>query len=83
MLKDAKSAPGKSARKTGQLYFGDLRERCGCVVWSLAGSEAVGEVNASTSLPDRLRLISAALTIDKSCDVVWRDGRKFGLRFAT
>ncbi len=74
---------GSAARKTGQMYFGNPLERCGCRVLHLTNSEAIVESVADAAPPRELRLISAALRLDQPCVVAWRAGRKFGLKFAT
>lgn len=73
----------RAALKTGQIYFGDPQERRDCLVWDLKKSGAMIEVTSDAGPLQTLRLISAALYVNQLCEVVWRDGRKIGLKFAS
>jgi hypothetical protein len=41
------------------------------------------EVTSDAGPLQTLRLISAALYVNQLCEVVWRDGRRIGLKFAS
>jgi hypothetical protein len=71
----------RSRLKTGQLYFGDPEERRACVIWFRSPSEVLVEVTSDAPLPRKLRLISAALALNKPCEVISREGRQIRLRF--
>jgi hypothetical protein len=73
----------RSRLKTGQVYFGDPERRCPCLIWFRSPSEALIEVSSDVTFPKRLRLISAAMGVNKLCDVTSRQGRKIRLRFGT
>lgn len=77
-----KSEAIRAGLKTGQIYFGDPKERCGCLIWNLNKGGALIEVVSDGPIPQKLRLISAALEVDKLCHVVSHDGRKISLKFA-
>jgi hypothetical protein len=77
-----KSEAIRAGLKTGQIYFGDPKERCGCPIWNLNKGGALIEVASDGPIPQKLRLISAALEVDKLCHVVSHDGRKISLKFA-
>jgi len=71
----------RSRLKTGQVYFGEPEERRACVIWSRNLREALIELNSDVPIPNKLRLISAALALNKSCEVISREGRQIRLRF--
>jgi hypothetical protein len=77
-----RSKSHRHAAKTGQIYFGDPQERRGCLVQELNKFGAMIEVDLDVPLPEKLRLISAALALNQLCVIAWREGRRVGLRFA-
>ncbi len=81
MIDEAKDALRTAGLKTGQIYFGQPRERRGCLIWNLSSAGALIEVDSDATYPEKLRLISAALCVDKLCKVTSREGRKIGLKF--
>lgn len=73
----------KSRLKTGQIYFGNSGEHCSCLIWYRNPIEALIEVTSDAPFPQRLRLMSAALGVNRLCRVIWREGRKVRVRFGT
>jgi hypothetical protein len=71
----------KFALKTGQVFFGEQQDCCDCLVWDMAQSGAMIEADLGEANPEKLRLISEALYLDQLCEIVWREGRKIGLKF--
>ncbi|MCJ2052886.1 hypothetical protein [Methylobacterium sp. J-070] len=47
----------------------------------MSSAGALIEVDSDATYPEKLRLISAALCVDKLCKVTSREGRKIGLKF--
>ena len=82
MSEDRTGQLRRAALKTGQVYFGDLKERRDCLVWTRNKSGATIEVTSDLTLPRDVRLISAALCIDRPCRVAWQNGRMIGLVYA-
>lgn len=70
------------ALKTGHILFGPDQDFCDCLVWDLTKSGAMIEIGPETNLPTEFRLISDGLYLNQLCRVIWRDGRKLGLKFA-
>jgi hypothetical protein len=81
VAEDRRGEPRSHALKTGQVSFGDPQECCDCLVWDIARSGAMIEVEPGTNPPEEFRLISTGLSLNQLCEIVWRDGRKIGLRF--
>jgi hypothetical protein len=83
LTEDRRRDRSRARLKTGQLYFDDLEKRCGCLIVSRSANGALIEVDTDGALPHKLRLISAALEVNKLCEVISREGRKILLRFGT
>jgi hypothetical protein len=83
LAEDRRRERSRTRLKTGQIYFDDLEERCGCLIISRSTDGALIEVDTDGTLPRKLRLISAALEVNKLCEVISREGRKILLRFGT
>ncbi|MGH1587575.1 pilus assembly protein PilZ [Methylobacterium phyllosphaerae] len=71
-----------TALKTGHILFGSDQDFCDCLVWDLTRSGAMIEIGPETDLPAEFRLVSEGLYLNQPCRVIWRDGRKLGLKFA-
>ncbi|MBP1180031.1 PilZ domain-containing protein [Methylobacterium sp. PvR107] len=81
MPDELRDVPRSHALKTGEIFFGEQQERCDCLVWDISKSGAMIEVDLDAEAPETLRLISSGLALDQLCKVIWRDGRKVGLKF--
>ncbi|MDP4005124.1 PilZ domain-containing protein [Methylobacterium sp. NEAU K] len=81
MAEERRNEPRSHALKTGQLAFGHPQEHCDCLVWDIARSGAMIELEPDMTAPETFRLISTGLSLNQLCEVVWRDGQKLGLKF--
>ncbi len=71
-----------TALKTGHILFGPDQDFCDCLIWDLTKSGAMIETGPETNLPAEFQLISERLYLNKTCLVIWRAGRKLGLKFS-
>ncbi|MER2265765.1 hypothetical protein [Methylobacterium oxalidis] len=53
-----------------------------CLVWELTGDGAIIEIEPEAFAPDGFRLESPDLSLDETCRVTHRAGRKLTVRFA-
>jgi hypothetical protein len=67
----------------GLILFEEGRYFCACLVWDVAKSGAMIEVGPDAVIPSEFRLTSDKLFLDRMCKVIWRHGRKLGIRFAS
>jgi hypothetical protein len=78
----SKLARSRARRRTGQIYFGNPEEHCGCLILCRSTGGALIEVDSDGPFPREVRLISAALKVNKMGEVVSHQGRKIRLKFA-
>ncbi|GEP03126.1 hypothetical protein [Methylobacterium oxalidis] len=81
------SAPGPALRRRNAFRFGLIRPESGpggleCLVWELTGDGAIIEIEPEAFAPDGFRLESPDLSLDETCRVTHREGRKLTVRFA-
>ncbi|WP_267422747.1 PilZ domain-containing protein [Methylobacterium sp. GC_Met_2] len=81
MAEDFRDEPRKPALKAGQISFGAPQDSLDCLVWDLSKSGAMIEVDLHSSPPDTFRLLSAGLSLNQRCEVIWRSDRKIGVKF--
>lgn len=81
MPNELRDVPRSHALKTGEIFFGEPLECRDCLVWDISRTGAMIEVELDAAAPEKMRLISSGLALDQFCKVIWRDGRKVGLKF--
>ncbi|MGH1574312.1 PilZ domain-containing protein [Methylobacterium sp. P31] len=81
MSEERRNDPRNPALMAGQIAFGDPPGCCDCLVWDIARSGAMIEVEDDMPPPEQFRLISTGLALNQLCEVVWREDRKVGVKF--
>lgn len=81
MAEDLRNQPRSLALKTGHIFFGDTQDGCDCLVWNICRHGALIEVERETIPPEEFRFILMGLSLNQLCEVVWRDGRRVGVKF--
>jgi len=76
----------RGARRADAFRIGSLRARpedaeIDCLVWDQSETGAQLEVETPESVPDAFTLSMTAYAKPRRCEVVWRRGRKLGIRF--
>ncbi len=69
-----------SARDLSEIIAGGMREAVTCMVRNLSSAGAMIEV-ARSDIPQRFVLVNHARRQRALCAVVWRQGRRVGVRF--
>ncbi len=72
----------KSLRQPGWITLDGGFAARRCVVQDISSAGAMITVEDNNSLPGRLRLaFSRDARTGRNCEVVWREGRSFGIKF--
>jgi hypothetical protein len=81
-LGSKKREPRKSLRQTGWITLDGGFAARPCLVENISSSGARITVDDNNTLPARLRLaFSRDARTGRACEVVWRRGRTFGVKF--
>ena len=79
---DRRNAPREAAYDISEICFAGNRPPVTCMVHNISGLGARLEA-ATPELPRRFILANHAKRFRAVCEVVWRDGAQFGVRFVT
>jgi hypothetical protein len=65
----------------GLLTFDVAPFQMDCVVWNVSSEGAMIEFSPEFSPPETFRLAARALSVDRTCKIIWRRGWKVGVGF--
>ena len=73
--------PHLSAKKIAKIQFGDPQRSFDCIILELRDSGAIIQVEPNATAPEKFRLISSALDLNRLCEVIGRQEQKIGVNF--
>ncbi|WP_132254692.1 pilus assembly protein PilZ [Methylobacterium segetis] len=83
MFVDRREVPRHNALKRGWLSFLEKPYSLECLIWNVSDFGALIEVEPSTCLPQRFRIVVTSLSLNRNAMQTWRDGRKIGVAFVS
>jgi hypothetical protein len=78
---DVRTSPRKDCYKVGLLMFDEASHGLECVVWNVSAAGAMIEFSPEIVPPETFRLVARALSVDRTCRILWRKGWKVGVVF--
>jgi hypothetical protein len=80
--REARKHPRRPFRYNGWLQTGKNRAPIRCVLFDVsAGGARLSAAASRKELPDRFTLMLAVATVQRRCEIVWRDDCYVGVRF--
>ncbi|GJD54420.1 PilZ domain-containing protein [Methylobacterium dankookense] len=76
-----RTSPRSNAFIFGQLHPGSEGAPVECMVWDISSDGAMIEVPDQDAVPDRFSLTLPEDDAPRNATVIWRTGRRLGLRF--
>lgn len=79
-MEERRKAPRRRVLKTGKISF-DRGESLDCVVRNISEAGACLELNSRVTIPNDFTLTIKTDKLMRPCQVIWRAGRRIGVRF--
>lgn len=78
-MDDRRHAPRLRTFKSGKISVGDAS--IDCLIRNLSKGGACLEIRGTTAIPDDFKLVIKPDNLFRTCKVIWREGRRFGVSF--